>query len=595
MADEVIKTRFEGDSKDLVAEVEKARASVKKLSVQDLPLVKAELTNAYTASQRTANGMRTMNQSIKSSGQGLMQLAYFADDAQYGLKGIMNNIPGLVMGMGMTAGVAGAVSIAALALSVLGIPLAKATGLIDQAGNAASKMNKSFREAVKGIEAKQLAATAAAAAAKQFSEVLAEQERLISSFTRVSSAAAEKEIANAVRQTAAANELLAARAKLAGAKASTPEEKQRIADAAESQTGANDVSAMEKELAARKAEQIRLAKEGSKIYAQNDVTNAADSNRKNLLQEAEKLQIRLNGVERQAAAARAQAQAAEKEGAKKIAESMGKIASNHEAYRDQLKEQLDLKKQQAAEQASIVQRAKTEWDNADKANTQVRDQNNQRIKILEEEIAKKKEINQLAEETAKAEAASAVAAKEKAAADKASAAAKKAAKDAELAAEKAKAQGASKADFATELQALRLQAAGRQKEADALREKARLAKEAAALAQSTGISEQKALALVREKASLEKSVNDQKERGNRGEQSNGRIKLFKRGESATTFARPGNGLAKSVIEKNVLIAENRRAQANAANKPDNGVSLLEDIATTNNRLLKFWETTVGTV
>ena len=34
------------------------------------------------------------------------------DDVQYGIKGILNNIPGLVMGFGGGAGLAGAVSIA---------------------------------------------------------------------------------------------------------------------------------------------------------------------------------------------------------------------------------------------------------------------------------------------------------------------------------------------------------------------------------------------------------------------------------------------------------------------------------------------------
>lgn len=48
-------------------------------------------------------------------GQGMLQVAYFMDDVQYGIKGILNNIPGLVMGFGGGAGLAGAVSIAVLA------------------------------------------------------------------------------------------------------------------------------------------------------------------------------------------------------------------------------------------------------------------------------------------------------------------------------------------------------------------------------------------------------------------------------------------------------------------------------------------------
>lgn len=48
-------------------------------------------------------------------GQGMLQVAYFMDDVQYGIKGILNNIPGLVIGFGGGAGLAGALSLATLA------------------------------------------------------------------------------------------------------------------------------------------------------------------------------------------------------------------------------------------------------------------------------------------------------------------------------------------------------------------------------------------------------------------------------------------------------------------------------------------------
>ena len=48
-------------------------------------------------------------------GQSTLQAAYFFDDLQYGIKGILNNIPGLVIGFGGGAGLAGALSLATLA------------------------------------------------------------------------------------------------------------------------------------------------------------------------------------------------------------------------------------------------------------------------------------------------------------------------------------------------------------------------------------------------------------------------------------------------------------------------------------------------
>lgn len=53
------------------------------------------------------------------NGMGVLQLAYFIDDLQYGMRGIINNMPQLVQAMGLGAGMAGVVGIAAVAVSQL--------------------------------------------------------------------------------------------------------------------------------------------------------------------------------------------------------------------------------------------------------------------------------------------------------------------------------------------------------------------------------------------------------------------------------------------------------------------------------------------
>ncbi len=85
-----------------------------------------------TRSMLSVNGQvvdsnRAMRQSMDQArgsssrfGQGLMQLGYIADDAQYGLRGIGNNMGPLIMGMGLGAGAAGAVQILTTAL-VMGV------------------------------------------------------------------------------------------------------------------------------------------------------------------------------------------------------------------------------------------------------------------------------------------------------------------------------------------------------------------------------------------------------------------------------------------------------------------------------------------
>lgn len=71
-----------------------------------------ELVKVGDASTKAA-GRRGVN------GQGLLQLAYFVDDMQYGMRGIMNNIPGLIQSLGLGAGLAGVAGIAAVAVGTL--------------------------------------------------------------------------------------------------------------------------------------------------------------------------------------------------------------------------------------------------------------------------------------------------------------------------------------------------------------------------------------------------------------------------------------------------------------------------------------------
>jgi len=56
---------------------------------------------------------------LASRAQGLLNISRAIDDVQYGLHGVVNNIEGIVMGLGYGAGVAGAATIAAVALNVI--------------------------------------------------------------------------------------------------------------------------------------------------------------------------------------------------------------------------------------------------------------------------------------------------------------------------------------------------------------------------------------------------------------------------------------------------------------------------------------------
>ncbi len=72
---------------------------------------------------KVSGGMQVVENSVKQSSRGaamgLLQLGYAVDDLQYGFSAIVNNIPQLVYMMGGSAGIAGGVAIASVAINQL--------------------------------------------------------------------------------------------------------------------------------------------------------------------------------------------------------------------------------------------------------------------------------------------------------------------------------------------------------------------------------------------------------------------------------------------------------------------------------------------
>lgn len=70
-------------------------------------------TESFTA------GATKVETGSKNAGNALLLFSQGFEDAQYGIRGVLNNIPSLIIAMGGTAGVAGAVSVAAVSFSML--------------------------------------------------------------------------------------------------------------------------------------------------------------------------------------------------------------------------------------------------------------------------------------------------------------------------------------------------------------------------------------------------------------------------------------------------------------------------------------------
>jgi hypothetical protein len=72
-----------------------------------------------TTANGTAAAQKQLTDKTTQSAMGFLQLSQAVEDAQYGFRGIVNNIPGMVMSFGGGAGLAGAVSLAAVGINVL--------------------------------------------------------------------------------------------------------------------------------------------------------------------------------------------------------------------------------------------------------------------------------------------------------------------------------------------------------------------------------------------------------------------------------------------------------------------------------------------
>lgn len=105
--------------------------------------------------------MEKAGRSTQTFGEKALAAAYFADDLQYGIKGILNNIPMLAMSLGMGSGVAGIVSILAVGFSVLSD---KMGWFQEEAGSSADELKKLATETQAAATAATKEATATDAA-----------------------------------------------------------------------------------------------------------------------------------------------------------------------------------------------------------------------------------------------------------------------------------------------------------------------------------------------------------------------------------------------------------------------------------------------
>lgn len=588
---DVIVQRFEADSADFVREVNKARESVRKMTGADLPLVRQELNSAFTQAQRTAQGMNQMGREARGSAGNLLIMAQVADDAQYGMRGLSNQIPQLAMALGAGAGLAGAVSLVTLALWK-GIPLFKEFYL-NADSEAAVKAARAYGVAVDENLGKLRAVTAELEAQQQIAA--AERGNMASARREATPSnmvvAIERRRAAIERERKAEDELTQARER---------------AELAEAEMKGGDVGAVRANQARDRAQvQARRAAEDAKLLEELMRISTAESERIGEAgrssaagfaesikgAEAELSRLERNEAFSKAAAAQAQAEFdavkdkgySARQGETKNQEATAARAALDEKAVKAQREKLESMRRQAEEQARMfADEARALAEKANQAAEQLRDWKAQAIVAGQ--------VAQEAEREREAQRGAAEQAKAKAEAEKRATEAKQAAVEAQRAAEARKREGMAREDVMVEVRALELQARGREKEANALRDALRMKREVAELVERAAISEAQATQIVERKFALERALTGEKEKAERGDRRrDGRIRLFDRGESAGgAFA--ARDLGKSVIERNVLIAQQRgaalRGESPALNQMGGKV---DDLHATMKKMLGVWE------
>ena len=151
----------------LGAELTQAGAAAQKLGTQATQSSR-EVARLAAATPAAAGGTRNM-------GLAALEASRAFEDAQYGIRGVLNNIPSLVMMLGGSAGIAGAASIAAVAISTLA---PKLQGLF---GGGSEKDIEAVAEALGKLREKAAAAAAerGTAAAESFIDSLDDEEAAI--------------------------------------------------------------------------------------------------------------------------------------------------------------------------------------------------------------------------------------------------------------------------------------------------------------------------------------------------------------------------------------------------------------------------------
>jgi len=531
-----------------------------------------DLERAKLLNQQVGKSVEQAGKSARNSSMGFLAFSQAVEDSQYGVNGILNNIPMMVMGFGGSMGLAGAISLAAVAATQGFRLLKRFTGEAASMAWEAARVvaAQTYQEELRKIE-KDLRNTARAE--KVLGDVTKERLKQLEMIqqavgvneARAKAMAAEVDLVRDLRNEE--DMLHAARARF---QKSGGSDWQQAA-----MKFYREQARFEQDLAAKQKEKVAVGRELNLVwenigrgvsgytYAVGVAKEAVDTLAGRVaIQQAEEARSMEN----------LKAQKSNWTAATRRAEEQ-----NLASIRKRLEENQALLREAEAELALQKELLETTTATGEQSKKTLQD----RISGLTKEMDALERKKKLSLEIARIEAESlrmdALREASQRGLEIAREAAEKAASDAEEKARRDK----GRVDFAGEMVALQLEAAGRKEQADALRKELEMRAGAVDLAKSLGVTEAEALRMLREKERLMRTIAGEAERagGGRG----GRIEARGRG----AFLRGDLGGSPGL--RNAAMDERSRERAVMARPGDRAASFYERQLNLTEEMLKVFQ------
>ena len=555
-------------------EAQRAASASRAGMLPDLALTPQSLRDLQKRDMLTRQVGRTHEEAGKQAKNGAMGFLAFSqgvEDAQYGLNGVLNNVPQMVMGFGGSMGLAGAISLTVVAFYQLWKVMEKRNGMAWN--TAAIEGEKSFKSAIEHsnqalreritsqIIANKIAST-------RFSEIY-HIEKLVA-LDQYRTAAIQKQT-DALTRARQAQDSIAEARKAAGLDTAEVGQEHLVARA----------RAME-DIATAQARLIELGQQYQKTWDnKGTVTSGYQDKKAALAKELENLETSIATSEARKASLDTMIESSKALGKRDTAEltnsreDLLKVIADKKALIDTHKAEITLLDE-------LLDKTTTLGGEALKSISDQINAENEKTGQLREEIRLKEELYQIEKQADSIRQNqewqnARIDSEEKLA---------EAMRETEKILEQQQETMRSRAEFAGNIQALQFERAGMKEKADSLRAEMDMRGKAVSLAKELNISEEDALAKLREKARLERDIA-------RGKLPGGRPSNIRHSERDSIYNRFGGSLLEgrggflrdSLLDKRGAT----RAAREAANKQESQAKYWEKQLDLQERLVKKFD------